>query len=41
MFSVINLIADAMITQPKMIDQIYDEKLTEGDKAAIERRDNK
>ncbi len=41
MFSVINLITDAMITQPKMIDLIYDEKLTEGDKAAIERRDNK
>ncbi len=41
MFSILNLITDAMITQPKMIDQIYDEKLTDGDKAAIERRDNK
>ncbi|MDF2857579.1 MAG: hypothetical protein K0Q87_3430 [Neobacillus sp.] len=41
MFSILNLITNAMITQPKMIDQIYDTNLTEGDKAAIERRDNK
>ncbi|WP_313672013.1 DUF4145 domain-containing protein [Sphingobacterium multivorum] len=40
-FGLINVIADVMITQPKMIDQFYDETLTEGDKAAIDKRDNK
>lgn len=40
-FGLINVIADVMITQPKMIEQFYDETLTEGDKAAIDRRDNK
>ena len=39
-FGLLNVIADVMITQPKMIDLYYDETLTAGDKAAIERRDN-
>lgn len=40
-FGLLNVIAEAMITQPKMIEQFYSDNLTVGDKAAIERRDNK
>lgn len=40
-FGLINVIADNTLTQQKMINQFYDENLSEGDKAAIERRDNK
>jgi hypothetical protein len=40
-FGLINVIADVTITQQKMINQFYDENLTNADKAAIERRDKK
>lgn len=40
-FGLINVIADVTITQQKMINQFYDENLTDADKAAIEKRDKK
>lgn len=40
-FGLINVIADVMITQPKMIDQFYDETLSDQEKVAIEKRDKK
>ncbi len=41
MFGFLNIIADVMITQPKMINEYYEFKVPEGDKIAIEKRDNK
>lgn len=39
LFTLINLIAEEMITKPKALDALYDEKLTQGQKAQIARRD--
>jgi len=38
LFELVNIIADAMITQPKEIDKLFD-GLPDGKKAAIEKRD--
>ncbi|WP_392469333.1 DUF4145 domain-containing protein [Sphingobacterium cellulitidis] len=40
-FGFINIIAEALITQPKQIGEFYDLKLPNSDKVAIEKRDNK
>jgi len=40
LFSLVNIISDTMIPQPKEIDALYDEVIPEGKKEAIERRDN-
>ncbi len=39
LFELLNMIVEVMITQPKKVDEIY-EKLPEGAKEAIERRDS-
>lgn len=39
LFDLLNMIVEVMITQPKKVDEIY-EKLPEGAKEAIERRDS-
>jgi hypothetical protein len=41
LFNFVNIICDAMITQPKKIAEFYDEKLPEDSKKAIEKRDSK
>lgn len=40
LFTLVNLIADAMITQPKRLDAMY-EKIPPEKREQIERRDNK
>ena len=40
LFDLVNIIADAMITQPKAINALYEEKVPEAKKEAIEQRDN-
>ena len=40
LFALVNIIADAMISQPKHIEAMY-ARLPEGKRAAIERRDGK
>lgn len=40
LFELINFIADKMITEPKEIDNFYDETLPESSKVAIEKRDS-
>lgn len=39
LFGFINVIADVMITQPKMINEFYELKIPEKDKLAIKKRD--
>lgn len=41
LFDAINFIADNMITQPKKINELYDSRVSEQKKEAINRRDNK
>jgi hypothetical protein len=41
LFHFINLIVEAMITQPRMIDDVYNLKLPEAARTAIEKRDGK
>lgn len=41
LFSLVNIIADTMITQPKHIDELYDNTLPEDQKQAIDKRDGK
>lgn len=40
LFVAVNLIAEIMITQLKQLDALYDEKIPEGKRAAIEKRDS-
>lgn len=40
LFTFINIIAEVLITQPKLIDQFYDENIPENQKNAITERDN-
>ena len=39
LFVFVNLITNYLITQPKLIDEVYTEKVPEGAKTAIEKRD--
>lgn len=39
LFQLINLIAEAMITQPKEVDALYDTLISDGKKQAIAKRD--
>lgn len=40
LFAFLNVIVDILITQPNQIDEFYNTKLPDGDRAAISRRDN-
>ena len=39
LFNFVNLIVEIMISQPKHIDTLYEEKVSEGKKEAIKKRD--
>ena len=41
LFSFVNIICDVMITQPKLIDEVYDSKIPDNLKEAINKRDKK
>jgi len=41
LFGLVNLIAEVMITQPKLVDDLYDKAIPQSQKEAIEKRDGK